>query len=316
MSVTPGTVTCGDVLTVIGESVVDLIDSGDHQTFTAHLSGGPLNVAVGLARLGRPTELMARFSTDTFGRRLRALVERNGVGLSAAVDAPQASTLAVVNLDDQRKASYDFYCDGSADWQWTPAELAVPPATRILHTGSLATWLPPGDAHIIDAMRASPALVSYDPNVRPTLLGTPQRARPLIEAAVAVAQLVKASDDDLGWLYPDDSVDAVAARWLDLGASAVVIITRGEDGAIAFRPGAPPIERLGRAVQVVDTIGAGDAFTSGLLSALAEAGVHDAATLAAADLTAAVDEAILVAALTCERAGADPPTAAEVAARR
>lgn len=303
------------MLTVIGEAVVDLVDSGDHRTFAAHLSGGPLNVAVGLARLGRSTELMARFSTDTFGRRLRTRVERDGVGLSAAVDAPQPSTLAVLNLDEQAKASYDFYWDGAADWQWTPAELAVPAATRILHTGSLAAWLPPGDAHVVDAMRASPALVSYDPNVRPTLLGTPQRAQPLIERAVAVAQLVKASDDDLAWLYPRDSLDTVAARWLGLGAIAVVI-TRGEHGAIAFRSGASPLERPGRRVDVVDTIGAGDAFTSGLLSALAGAGVHDAATLAAADLTAALDEAILVAALTCERAGADPPTAAEVAARR
>jgi len=305
----------GDVVTVIGEALVDLVDSGDQQTFTAHLSGSPLNVAVGLARLGRPTQLLARFSTDTFGRRLRGFAERNGVGLDAAVDAPQPSTLAVVNLDGQGKAGYDFYLDGSADWQWTPAELAVPPDTRILHTGSLAAWLPPGDAHVIAAMQASPALVSYDPNVRPSLLGTPQRARPLIEQAVAAAQLVKASDDDLGWLYPGESLDAVAARWLDLGPDAVVI-TRGAHGAVGFRPGTVPIERPGRPVEVVDTIGAGDAFTSGLLSALAAAGVHDAAALAAADLETALDEAILVAALTCERAGAEPPTAAELAARR
>jgi sugar/nucleoside kinase (ribokinase family) len=132
---------------------------------------------------------------------------------------------------------------------------------------------------------------------------------------VAAAQLVKASDDDVTWLYPGESLDAVAARWLDLGAVAVVI-TRGERGALAFRPGARPVERPSRKVEVVDTIGAGDAFTAGLLSALARAGVHGAAALAAAELTPAPDEAILVAALTCERAGADPPTAAEVAARR
>lgn len=304
-----------DIVTVIGEAVVDLVDSGDHQTFSAHLSGGPLNIAVGLARLGQATELMARFSTDTFGRRLRALVERNGVGVSAAVDAPEPSTLAVINLDEQRKASYDFYLQGSADWQWTPQELAVPPATRILQTGSIAGWLPPGGEHVVAAMKASPALVSYDPNVRPTLLGTPQHGRRLIEPGIAAADLVKASDDDIGWLYPGEPVEAVARRWLDLGPS-VVVITRGERGAIAFRPGGPPIEHPGRKVDVVDTIGAGDAFTSGLLHALARAGVHDVATLAAADLAAALDEAVLVAALTCERAGADPPTAAEVAARR
>ncbi len=305
------------MLTVIGEALVDLVDSGDQRTFTAHLSGSPLNVAVGLARLGHSTELMARFSHDTFGRRLRGFAERNGVGLAAAVVAAQPSTLAVVNLDADGKASYDFYLEGSADWQWSVAELAVPPATRILHAGSLASWRPPGDAHVVDALRLArdAVLISYDPNVRPSLLGTPERARPLIERAVESAHLVKASEDDVGWLYPGDQLDRIAGRWLDLGAVAVVI-TRGERGAVGYRAGADALLRAGRPVRLVDTIGAGDAFTSGLLSALATAGVQDGEALATADLGAALDEAILVAALTCERAGADPPTAAEVDARR
>jgi len=305
------------VLTVIGEALVDLVDDGGGATFTAHLSGSPLNVALGLARLGRPTQFMARFGDDMFGLRLRAFAERNGIGLEAAVAAPQPSTLAVVMLDEHRKAVYDFYAQGSADWQWTPDELAIPAGTQILHTGSLASWLPPGDEHIVAALRRArgTVLVSYDPNVRPSLLGTPERARPLIERVVPIAHLVKASEDDVAWLYPGDRLDDVARRWLDLGATAV-ILTRGEDGAVAYRGDADPITRPGRPVQLVDTIGAGDAFTSGLLSALAGAGVHDADTLAGADLGAALDEAILVAALTCERAGADPPTAAEVDAAR
>ncbi|HEY7046319.1 MAG TPA: carbohydrate kinase [Jatrophihabitantaceae bacterium] len=303
------------VLTVIGEALIDLVDSGDQHTFTAHLSGSPLNVAVGLARLGQPTELMARFSTDTFGRRLRDFAERNGVGLSAAVDAPQPTTLALINLDEQRKASYDFYLEGTANFQWTAAELAIPAATRIVHSGSLASWTPPGDARVIEALGASSALVSYDPNVRPTLLASPERARPIVEQTAAVAQLVKASEDDIAWLYPGDAAAAVATRWLALGPEAVVI-TRGEHGAVGYRAGADPIARAGRPIRLVDTIGAGDAFTSGLLTALATAGVHDAATLAVTDLGPALDEAILVAALTCERAGADPPTAAEVEAAR
>lgn len=301
------------MLTVIGEALVDLVDSGDQRTFTAHLSGSPLNVAVGLARLGQPTQFLARFSQDTFGRRLRDFAERNGVGLTGAVDAPQPSTLAVVNLDEHRKARYDFYLDGSADWQWHPDELVVPDGTTILHAGSLTSWTPPGAEHVLAMLhRARPAvLVSYDPNVRPALLGTPGRARPLVEAAVAAAHLVKASDDDIAWLYPDDRPADTAARWLDLGAAAVVI-TRGAGGAVGYRRGADPLQRPARPVRLVDTIGAGDAFTSGLLDALARAGVRDAAGLAAADLGAALDEAVLVAALTCERAGADPPTAAEV----
>jgi fructokinase len=302
------------VLTVIGEALIDLVDSGDQRTFTAHLSGSPLNVAVGLARLGQPTQFLARFSQDTFGRRLRDFAERNGVGLTGAVDAPQPSTLAVVNLDEHRKAHYDFYLDGSVDWQWRPDELVVPDGTAILHAGSLTSWTPPGAEHVVATLRRTrpAALVSYDPNVRPALLGTPARARPLIEAAVATADLVKASDDDIAWLYPGDRPGDTARRWLGLGATAVVI-TRGASGAVGFRRGADPLERPVRPVQLVDTIGAGDAFTSGLLDALARAGVRDPASLAAVDLGAALDEAILVAALTCERAGADPPTAAEIA---
>jgi fructokinase len=305
------------MLTVIGETLVDLVDSGDQRTFTAHLSGSPLNVAVGLARLGQPTELMARFSRDTFGRRLRRFAENNAVGLSAAVDAEAPATLAVVNLDEQGRASYDFYLEDSADWQWRPDELAIPANARIVHIGSLASWLPPGDAHIIAAVRAvgDRVMISYDPNVRPSLLGTPGRARPLIERAVGVAHVVKASEDDVGWLYPGDRLDDIAAHWLGLGAM-IVVITRGRHGAIGYREGADPLVRAARPVRLVDTIGAGDAFTSGLLSALASAGVHDATTLAAADLGRALDEAILVAALTCERAGADPPSSAEVAAAR
>jgi fructokinase len=294
--------------------LIDLVDSGDQRTFTAHLSGSPLNVAVGLARLGQPTQFLARFSQDTFGRRLRDFAERNGVGLTGAVDAPQPSTLAVVNLDEHRKAHYDFYLDGSVDWQWRPDELVVPDGTAILHAGSLTSWTPPGAEHVVATLRRTrpAALVSYDPNVRPALLGTPARARPLIEAAVATADLVKASDDDIAWLYPGDRPGDTARRWLGLGATAVVI-TRGASGAVGFRRGADPLERPVRPVQLVDTIGAGDAFTSGLLDALARAGVRDPASLAAVDLGAALDEAILVAALTCERAGADPPTAAEIA---
>jgi fructokinase len=304
-------------LCVIGEALVDLVDAGDGRAFTAHPGGSPLNVAVGLARLGRPTQFLARLSGDGFGRLLRAHAERNGVGLAAAIAAPEPSSLAVATLDDEGRARYDFYLEGGADWQWTHRELIVPPGARILHAGSLASWTPPGDARIAELLHRARdiTLVSYDPNVRPSLLSTPEHARPLVERMVAAAHLVKASDEDAAWLYPGAPLGDVAARWLGLGAAAVVL-TRGERGAVGYRRGAPPVERPGRSVAVVDTIGAGDAFTSGLLGALDTAGVRDAAGLAAADLGAAIDEAILVAALTCERVGADPPTAAELAAVR
>jgi fructokinase len=311
------------VLTVIGEALVDLVDNGDHRTYTAHPGGSPLNVAVGLARLGHPTNLLARLAADAFGRVLRAHAADNGVGLDAAVHAVEPTTLAVVSLDDQGRATYDFYLDGTADWQWTADELAaIPSSTSILHTGSLASWTAPGDARIADAVAAArvtgDVLVSYDPNVRPALIGTPERGRALIEKFVAAAHVVKASDEDLGWLYPDSGADAVAAAWLQLGAR-MIVVTAGPDGAHAYRAGHSPIGRTPPPVTVADTVGAGDALMAGLLSSLVQVGVNRPEDLAILDDDSVVDgvlaRAILTAAITCERPGANPPTASELAAR-
>jgi fructokinase len=166
-------------------------------------------------------------------------------------------------------------------------------------------------------------LLSYDPNVRPRLLGTPERGRELVERSVRLAHVVKASDEDIAWLYPDLEITSVARAWLELGAQ-VVVVTAGPDGATAYLPTGAAIQRAGRAVSVVDTVGAGDAFTAGLLDALARRSIDAPEKLAQlADrstldtvLADVLDDAILVAALTCERAGADPPTRAQLDARR
>jgi fructokinase len=313
------------MLTVIGEALIDLVetgDNGDTPTFGAYCGGSPFNVAVGLARLGQPTALMARLADDSFGRLLRANAQRNGLDLSAAPRAAEQTTLAIVSLDEGGQASYDFRMDGTADWQWSDLELAgLPLSTEILHAGSLASWLPPGDARIrslLGRLRAGArVLLSYDPNVRAGLLGTPERGRELIEASVACVHVIKASDEDLGWLYPGQGTAVAAGRWLELGAD-LVVITRGAQGASAFRRDQAAIHRPGRRVVVADTVGAGDAFMAGLLDALAEAGVRtpgDLGVITGDDVLARVlDHAILVAALTCERSGADPPTRSEVAA--
>jgi fructokinase len=311
------------VLTVIGEALVDLVDSGDGRTFTAHPGGSPLNVAVGLARLGHPTAMLARLATDAFGRLLRAHATANSVDLSAAPRAAEPTTLAVASLDDERRAAYDFYLDGTADWQWTADELSnLPAETAVLHTGSLASWTPPGDARIAELVQGVHAggrtLVSYDPNVRPRLVGTPERGRKLTERFVAAAHVLKASDEDIGWLYPGTTADQVAAVWLDLGAR-LVVITRGPGGASAYRTGRSRLDRPAPDIELIDTVGAGDALMAGLLSSLAQLG-----EAARPDLLTSLDDdvighvlgrAVLAAAITCERAGADPPTAAELAAR-
>jgi fructokinase len=310
------------VLTIIGEALVDLVDSGDLETFTAHPGGSPLNVAVGLARLDHDACMMARLSGDTFGRVLRRHAERNRVDLRASAAATEPTTLAVVSLDEEGRASYDFYLDATADWQWSAEELArLPDQTTILHTGSLASWTPPGGDLIAALVRrvraAGEIIISYDPNVRPRLLGAPERGQALVERNVAAAHVVKASDEDLRWLYPDKWPATVAADWLKLGA-AVVVVTQGAQGATAYTDHTRPVQRAAPVITLVDTVGAGDAFTSGLLSALDD--MHlDASGLVAlgeTDLAEIVDHAILVSALTCERAGADPPSRAQVAGAR
>ncbi|MFN8109416.1 MAG: carbohydrate kinase [Thermoleophilia bacterium] len=307
-------------VTVIGEALIDLVADPSGAGFTAHPGGSPYNVAVGLARLGVPTSLMARLGDNAFGRLLRSHAEAEGVDLGPAARAAEPTTLAVVTLDARAHATYDFYLTGTADWQWTGSELAAfPPDTAVLHFGSVAAWMPPGDAHVVDLARrvkaAGSALVSYDPNVRPGLLGDPASARARIERCVAQAHLVKTSAEDLAWLYPDTPADAVAADWL-ARSPTVVVVTDGPEGASLHRSGAAPVRRPGITVAVADTVGAGDSFTSAMLASLLGRGVDDPGRLVGCPegvLIDAVDDAIRASAWTCGRAGADPPTAADLA---
>ena len=302
----------GAAVTVLGEAVVDLVQAADGR-FTAHPGGSPLNVAVGLARLGVPATLLARFSTSRFGRQLRTHAETNGVDLRHAVDTDDPATLAIASLGGDGTATYDFYVDGTADWQWRAEELSPALTGRgILHTGSLAVFLSPGADRVADALRAARArgaLVSVDPNIRPGLIGTPAQARARTEHLVRLAHLVKASEEDVAWLYPDRPVEDVLRHWQQLGV-ALAVVTLGAGGALALS-GTRGFRQPAPAVEVLDTIGAGDAFTAGLLAELSRAtpGWPDE------DVAAALRYAVEVAAVTCTRAGADPPYRHELVGR-
>jgi fructokinase len=303
---------------VVGEAIIDLVPAGDG-AYLARPGGSPLNVAVGLARLAQPTAFAGRLSADPIGTVLRQHLERSQVDLRYVRTAPEPNTVALVELSDGQ-AKYQFSLDG-ADFLWTAEELTfLPPAgTRALHFGSLASWLPPGDAAIADAIsriRASESiLVSYDPNVRPALQPNAAAARAQVERSVATAHVVKASSEDLDWLYRGRDQAAVAARWLDLGAG-LVIVTSGPHGSRGWTGSGVAVSRPARPVTITDTVGAGDAFTSGLLDALARAGLLNPAALRAGldapALARLLDDASLVAALTCARPGANPPWRAEV----
>jgi fructokinase len=307
------------VVTVIGEALVDLVPSDATGKYNENPGGSPFNVAVGLARLGNRTSLMARFANDRYGRLLQAAAAVEGIDLEAAPSAAERATVAIASVGAAGEVTYEFDMEGTADWQWTAAELRrVSPATEVLHFGSIASWTPPGAARIAELVRelraAGRMLISYDPNVRPAVIGARQGAVEVVERSVALADLVKASREDLAWLYPDRAVEEVAERWSGLGAE-VVVITDGDAGARAYPRGRGRVRRPGRPVTVVDTIGAGDAFTAGLLTGLVRRRLHFSGRLAEASqgrLADIIDEAVLVSAITCEREGADPPRLAEL----
>jgi fructokinase len=311
------------MVVVCGEALIDLVPAGPTDgpptgdTWHAVPGGGAANTAVALARLGTATRLLCRLSGDAFGRQIRRHLLANGVDLGLAARAREASTLAVVGLDDSGAAEYQFYVDNTADWQWTPEELpaALPPGTRALHFGTLASILPPG-ADVLrawaDDLRATTTIV-YDVNVRPALLPDRAEYSERIAAWLDVAHVVKASDDDLAWLHPGRSPLDTARAWLADHDLDLVLLTRGADGAVAVVRGGPPIEAPGLPVRVADTVGAGDTFTAAFLHTILDETTPGCLSgVPAAALAEALRYAVAASALACTREGAVPPTLAEL----
>ncbi|WP_067180165.1 carbohydrate kinase family protein [Microtetraspora niveoalba] len=299
------------MIIVCGEALIDLVPAGAENTWRAVPGGGPANTAVALARLGTPARLLCRLSRDGFGRRLRDHLTTNGVDLSLAAEAAEPTTLAVVDLDEHGSADFRFYMERTADWQWTPGELpaSLPPGTRALHVGSLASVLPPG-ADVLRSWAArhrGEATVVYDVNVRPAVLPGREPYLERVEAWLTAAHVVKASEEDLRWLHPERHPLDTARTWLADHGLDLVLVTRGAAGAVALRADGPPVEAAGVPVRVVDTVGAGDAFTGAFLHATADRGMG---------LADALGYAVRAAALTCTREGAAPPSRAEVDAHR
>ena len=308
---------------VAGECVVDLVPDPDAPggTYVALPGGSPANVAVGLARLGVPTRMLARIGTDPFGRRLRDHLVRNGVDTGLTVAASEPSSVAFVHHDAAGVPSFDLRIDGTADWGWTEAEVAgllrdVPSA---LHIGSLALVMPPGADVLAGFARLAraQATISYDPNCRPAVMGGVPDARSRIEALLRVADVVKISDADLAWLRPDGDHEEFAGELLAAGV-AVVAVTYGADGSVVTGRRCPARRVPAYRSKMVDTTGAGDSYMSAVLAGLGRrgllgAGRRDALGSAGAEVLDEVfDEASRAAALTCSRRGADPPTREEL----
>ncbi|KOY54816.1 carbohydrate kinase family protein [Streptomyces sp. XY332] len=309
---------------VIGEAITDILTREDG-TRRARPGGSPANVALGLARLGHPVRLATRLGRDRPGRDLHAHLRGSGVVLTPGSFTDDPTSSATARLDAAGTAHYAF----DITWELPPAALgsSAGPAPAHLHTGSIATALAPGADRVFTAVEAgrARATVSYDPNIRPALLAGADRERERAERFVALSDVVKAAEEDLGWLYPGRSPEETARRWAAGDGPALVVLTLGGSGARAFwREGRCDVPAT--PVEVADTVGAGDAFMAGLVSGLlhtgllASAGLPDAARARTAlreatacphpdrRVAAALSLAARAAALTCTREGADPPT--------
>ncbi|WP_343590745.1 carbohydrate kinase [Paracidovorax wautersii] len=304
---------------VCGEALMDVYVRDSTPTgllLDARVGGSPFNMAVGLARLGQPVQLLAGLSQDVYGERLLQTLRDEGVGAALVVHSPAPTTLSVVSVNHAGVPSYAFHGHGAADRQLHLHTLpALPEAARVLQFGSYSMVVEPVGSTLqaLAAAERGRRLIAYDPNVRLNVEPDVARWRTVVGEMVARSDLVKVSDEDLGLLYPDESPAHVAERWLAAGAR-LVVVTRGATGSEAWnRQGHAAAQSL--LVDVVDTVGAGDTFQAALLTWLAEHGGLSAAaldTLDAHQLGAMLRFGARAASITCSRRGADMPRRAEL----
>jgi fructokinase len=298
---------------VLGEALVDVVRRLDG-TVAEHPGGSPANVAIGLGRLGRPVELLTWFGHDPHGDLVRAHLESSAVHVVPGSDGATSTPVAIATLDASGAATYTF----DLDWRVPPA-VQLPEHVVVVHTATIGAALAPGGEAVLRILAQARArsTVTYDPNIRPALLGSPATTRPLVARLIGLADVVKVSDEDLAWLEPGTGPGEVAQRWAAAGPG-LVIVTRGGSGVLAVTAGGVRAEVAAVAVDVADTVGAGDSFMAGLIDGLWTAGLLGAArrdALAAIDpgtLTGILQRSARIAAITVSRAGANPPWTAEL----
>ncbi|MFF8863673.1 carbohydrate kinase [Streptomyces sp. NPDC015139] len=300
------------MIVVAGEALIDLVPQGPGALadLKPALGGGPYNTAVALGRLGSCTAFYSRTSSDAFGEALLHGLRRAGVDVSGVERGPEPTTLAVATLDGGGSAAYSFYVDGTADRLFTvPA--ALPAGTRAVSFGTCSLVLEPGASAYEELMRAAAGqglFTALDPNVRAGLIPDADAYRARFKSWLPSVTLLKLSAEDAAWL------GGTPREWLAAGPSAVVV-TRGGDGLTVFTRDGGEHSVPGEKVDVVDTIGAGDTVNAALLHGLSaqDALSREAlATLGAQGWTRLLRLAARAAAITCSRAGAEPPYAAEL----
>jgi fructokinase len=299
---------------VIGESLIDIVHRPDGST-REHVGGSPANVAVGLARLGHEVTLATKIGDDERGTRIATRLDEEGVALTEGSIGERPTSVATSTLDETGAAAYTF------DLTWELSENQPLEGLAHVHTGSIAATLEPGASAVLSTLQSArpSATTSYDPNARPSLMGDPHGVRAKIEQLIGLSDVVKASDEDIAWLYDGAPLPDILRLWGLLGP-ALVVVTRAEKGAVIGLTITGEVTSVDAPiVEVMDTVGAGDSFMAGLLSGLLEAsllgGIQARKRLRSAslaDVRPAVDRALACAAITVSRAGAAPPYLADL----
>jgi len=293
---------------VCGEVLIDELPSG------AVVGGGPANTAKALARLGHEVAFIDGISTDAYGVKARAELAADGVNLSLAMTSDLPTAVAVVTLAADGGASYVFKLDKTATFDFNSSWLPDPSRYKpqVLHIGTLATLVQPGADVLFDWALACAdfAPVVFDPNIRPQVMSDRDKYVALVEKWIGISSVVKLSDDDFEWLYPGKSPESIAEQWLQDGV-ALVVMTRGADGLIGYTSDGV-VEVAGEKVNVVDTVGAGDTVGAIVVQGLITDGLLN---MRGSVLKDVLHRAAVAAAITCSRAGAQPPYAHEIRER-
>jgi fructokinase len=290
---------------VCGEVLIDLIPDGSGER-VPHVGGGPANTAKALARLGHEVYFIDGISSDKYGQMSRQELLDDEVKLDLALNSDKPTCLAIVSLNENGGASYEFEIDGTATFDFSASWLPDPSRYKpsVLHIGTLVTVIQPGADVLFDwAMQVAEfAPIVFDPNVRSAVMNDRDKYLAAVERWVAISSVVKVSDDDMAWLYPGQQYADVAKRWINDGA-ALVVVTRGADGLVGFTADGS-VEVPGVKVDVADTVGAGDTVGAIVVEAMIEKGILN---LTGDSLKAVLNRAAIAAGITCSRKGAQPP---------
>lgn len=296
---------------VIGEALIDIVERVGTQT--EEIPGGsPANVAITLGRLGRSVQLVTWLGRDPRGKLIAEHLRHSQVELSEGSWGASRTSTARAVIGEDGAASYEF------DLSWSVPPTQIDDSVLVAHSGSIAATVEPGGSEVVRTLQQAQkhATITYDPNARPTIMGSAPQARERVEQVLALADVVKVSDEDVQWLYGTGDVDAVARGWLG-DATALVVVTRGPRGATAFAQ-AGQVDIPAAAVDVVDTVGAGDSFMGALIDALWSLNLLGAnrreqlRQISLEQMEQVLARASAVSAVTVSRAGANPPWKAEL----